>query len=393
MEVYGKSDHDHNSCTHESGFVQRIGTHFILEGKPYYFNGFNAYWLMMIASDPSTKNKVSTTFQEASKHGLSVARTWAFNDGLGYKALQISPGSYDEDVFKGLDFATSEAGKYGVKLILCFVNNWKDFGGKSQYVKWAQESGQLVNNDDDFYTHPVVKQYYKNHIKAVLTRINTISGLAYKDDPTIFAWELMNEPRTLNDYSGKSIQNWVSEMAAYVKSIDNNHLLEIGSEGFYGESTPEKKLLNPGYQVGTDFITNNQIPEIDFATINLYPDRWLVSSDEKTQIAFADKWVEAHIQDSNDVLNKPILINEFGLNSRTVVGYSLERRNDYFQKLYNLIYDSASNGGACAGGLFWQFMAQGLDGLHDGYEVVFEDTPSTAKVVDQQSKRMSSLNK
>jgi mannan endo-1,4-beta-mannosidase len=63
-------------------------------------------------------------------------------------------------------------------------------------------------------------------------------------------------------------------MAAYVKSIDNNHLLEIGSEGFYGESTPEKKLLNPGYQVGTDFITNNQVPEIDFATINLYPDRW-----------------------------------------------------------------------------------------------------------------------
>jgi mannan endo-1,4-beta-mannosidase len=100
MEVYGKNDHDHNSYTHESGFVQQIGTHFILRGKPYYFNGFNAYWLMMIASDPSTKNKVTTTLQEASQHGLSVARTWAFNDGPGYKALQISPGSYDEDVFK-----------------------------------------------------------------------------------------------------------------------------------------------------------------------------------------------------------------------------------------------------------------------------------------------------
>jgi mannan endo-1,4-beta-mannosidase len=46
-----------------------------------------------------------------------------------------------------------------------------------------------------------------------------------------------------------------------------------------------------------------------------------VGSDEKIQNAFADKWVQAHIQDSNDVLKKPILINEFGLNSRTVVGY------------------------------------------------------------------------
>jgi mannan endo-1,4-beta-mannosidase len=56
---------------------------------------------MNVASDPSTMSKVTTTFQEASKNGLNLARTWAFNDG-GYKALQISPGSYDEDVFKVL---------------------------------------------------------------------------------------------------------------------------------------------------------------------------------------------------------------------------------------------------------------------------------------------------
>lgn len=54
---------------------------------------------MNIASDPFTSSKVTTTFQEASQHGLNVARTWAFNDG-GYNALQISPGSYNENVFK-----------------------------------------------------------------------------------------------------------------------------------------------------------------------------------------------------------------------------------------------------------------------------------------------------
>lgn len=43
-------------------------------------------------------------------------------------------------------------------------------------------------------------------MQAVLTRKNTITQVAYKDDPTIFAWELMNEPRSQHDNSGKIIQ-------------------------------------------------------------------------------------------------------------------------------------------------------------------------------------------
>jgi len=63
-------------------------------------------------------------------------------------------------------------------------------------------------------------------------------------------------------------------MAAYVKSIDSKHLLEIGLEGFYGERTPQKKFNPNPFKVGTDFISNNQIPQIDFATIHVYPDEW-----------------------------------------------------------------------------------------------------------------------
>lgn len=81
------------------GFVKTRGVQLILNGSPYYANGFNAYWLMYIASDPSQRNKVSSAFQQASNHGLNIARTWAFSDG-GYKPLQYSPGSYDEQVFQ-----------------------------------------------------------------------------------------------------------------------------------------------------------------------------------------------------------------------------------------------------------------------------------------------------
>ncbi|MBA0741448.1 hypothetical protein Gogos_014601 [Gossypium gossypioides] len=375
-----------------TGFVQTTATKFVINGKPFYLNGFNAYWMMMFASDNSTRSKVTDAFREASKYGMNIARTWAFNDG-DYKPLQNSPGSYNEDVFKGLDFVVAEANKYGIHLILSLANNFKDFGGKDKYVQWAKQRGRNLSKEDDFFTDSVVKKYYKNHIKAVLTRINTITGVAYKDDPIIFAWELMNEPRCPSDPSGANLQNWVKEMAAHVKSIDNHHLLEIGLEGFYGESMPEKKQYNPNsYSIGTDFISNNQIPEVDFATIHIYPEQWLPStnSSEEAQLGFVDKWIEAHTMDCNSVLKKPLVIGEFG-KSFKLPGYSLEKRNEYFQRIYKAIYSSARNGGSCDGGLFWQLLSLGMDNMGDGYQVVLEQSPSTASVIAQQSRLLSSL--
>ena len=33
------------------------------------------------------------------------------------------------------------------------------------------------------------------HMDAMVNRRNSINGRMYRDDPTIFAWDLMNEPR------------------------------------------------------------------------------------------------------------------------------------------------------------------------------------------------------
>lgn len=72
-----------------------------------------------------------------------------------------------------------------------------------------------------------------------------------------------------------TLQGWVTEMAGYVKSLDPNHMVEIGLEGFYGESKPGRIQFNPGnYTVGTDFVSNNLVPAVDFATIHSYPDQW-----------------------------------------------------------------------------------------------------------------------
>ncbi|KAJ8762399.1 hypothetical protein K2173_007559 [Erythroxylum novogranatense] len=373
----------------DEGFITVKGVHLMLNGSPFYANGFNAYWLMYLATDHSQRNKVSSVLEEARAHGLTLSRTWAFNDGED-RALQSSPGSYNEQTFQGLDFVISEAKKYGIKLVLSLVNNYENYGGRRQYVNWARNQGQSVSSDDDFFTNSVVKGYYKNHIKTILTRRNSITGVAYKDDPTIMAWELMNEPRCTSDPSGRTIQAWIAEMASYLKSIDGNHLLEAGLEGFYGQSSSLNQQYNPNSQTGTDFIANNQIPGIDFATVHSYPDQWLTDSNEERLQSFLNNWVAIHIQDAQNILQKPVLFTEFGKSSRTG---SLNQRDQLFDTIYSAVYSSARGGGAAAGGIFWQLFTQGMDSFRDGYEVVFSENPSTANLITDQSQKLNRIRK
>ncbi|CAH1421964.1 unnamed protein product [Lactuca virosa] len=373
-----------------SGFVRTKGPNFVLNGSPFLFNGFNAYWMMNVATDPSERMKVTQVLQDAANAGLSVCRTWAFADG-GDKALQISPGAYDERVFQGLDFVVAEARKYGLRLILSFVNNYKDFGGRQQYVNWARSSGIQINSDDDFYTNPIVKGYYKNHVQRVITRVNTITRVAYRDDTTIMAWELINEPRCQADYSGRTVNVWVQEMASFVKSLDRHHLLEVGMEGFYGDTMPERKQINPGYQVGTDFISNNLVRGIDFATIHAYPDQWLSGQNEESQMAFMQRWMWSHYQDSKTILKKPLVIAEFGKSSKDPE-YNINKRDSYLNAVYRNIYMMARTGGTVGGGLVWQLMADGMGSYCDGYEITLSENPSTSNIISQQSQAMSTLS-
>ncbi|KAI4327635.1 hypothetical protein L6164_020072 [Bauhinia variegata] len=368
------------------GFVRTRGIHFLLNGNPFFANGFNAYWLMYVASDPSQRFKVSAAFREATSHGLTVARTWAFSDG-GYRPLQYSPGSYNEQMFKGLDYVVSEARRYGIKLILSLANNYDSFGGKKQYVNWARSNGQYLTSDDDFFRSPVVKGYYKNHVKTVLNRYNSFTGIHYKDDPTIMAWELMNEPRCTSDPSGRTIQGWITEMASFVKAIDGNHLLEAGLEGFYGQSTPQRKRFNPSINVGTDFIANNRIPGIDFATVHCYPDQWLSNSNDQYQLSFLNNWLSVHFLDAQYALRKPILVAEFGKSWKDP-GYSTYQRDRLFNTVYDKIYSSAKSGGAASGALFWQLLTEGMESFQDGYGIMLGQSSSTANVIAQQSRKI-----
>uniref|UniRef100_M8CDR8 mannan endo-1,4-beta-mannosidase n=1 Tax=Aegilops tauschii TaxID=37682 RepID=M8CDR8_AEGTA len=383
-------------------FVTASGARFMAGGRPFYADGFNAYWLMYMASNPADRSKVLDVLDQASRLGPTVVRTWAFSDGQGSdRPLQITPGVHNEQVFVGLDFVIAEAKKRGIYLILSLVNNMDSFGGKKQYVQWARDRGHYLGSDDDFFSDALTQQFYKNHIKdmhriyfvslcvyveqRMVTRVNTFTRVAYKDEPTIFAWELMNEPRVPSDLSGKTMERWVASMSAYVKSVDPKHMVEIGMEGFYGESTPERKRFNPGqgYTGGTDFISNNHIPTVDFATIHIYPDQWLPGSSSHAQVEFTKRWMASHIEDAGKALRKPLLVAELGWSARSG-GYTVAARDGYFRMVYDAIYASVKGGGPCAGGLFWHVMAPGMESWTDGYDVVFERSPTTAAVVSQE---------
>ena len=68
---------------------------------------------------------------------------------------------------------------------------------------------------------------------------------------------------------------WIHEAAAHVKSLDPNHPVTVGLEGFFGPSTPDlAAACNPYNQThGVDWVADNASPAVDFVSIHLYADQ------------------------------------------------------------------------------------------------------------------------
>ncbi|KAL3647099.1 Mannan endo-1,4-beta-mannosidase 2 [Castilleja foliolosa] len=372
-------------------FVERNGTQFIVDGKPFYFNGWNSYWMMDQAVDESRKHRIRAILQAGAKMGLTVCRTWAFNDG-DYNALQISPGRFNERVFRSLDYVIAEARRNGIRLMLCLVNNLQAYGGKTQYVKWAWDEGVgLSSSNDSFFYDPSTRRYFKNYVKTVLTRKNTITGVEYRDDPTIFAWELINEPRCITDKSGDTLQDWIEEMSAFVKSVDRNHLLTVGLEGFYGPKSPKRLTVNPEFwasDIGTDFIRNSKLSTIDFASVHIYPDHWTHNPDFEYKLKFVYKWMLSHIEDGDKELKKPIMFTEFGLSTENK-DFTPAQRDRFMKVILEIMYKSAIKNRSGGGSLVWQFLVEGMEEFNDDFGIVPWQRPSTYNLFTEQSCRLA----
>ena len=282
------------------GFIGVKGDHFVdPQGRPWRYVGTNCYYLHY--SDPAPAEYV---FSKAAAMGMKVVRIWAFGeapqraipDWEAKRYFTLSPGKYDEANLKNLDRVVATARKNGLRLILALANNWTDFGGAPQ---WAAYFGFKEKND--FFDKPEVQKAFRDYIAHLVNRVNTVTGLKYKDDPTIFAWDLMNEPRYERDPSGKFLSKWVDETAGYLKSLGIKQLVTTGSEG--------ARASGGTHYSGSDFVKVHQSPNIDFATMHLYP----YFSDNRWSLETTEALIQAYCKDANEALKKPVVMEEFGL--------------------------------------------------------------------------------
>jgi mannan endo-1,4-beta-mannosidase len=319
-----------------------------LKGSPFRFGGTNSYPLMY--SSQSTVDQILGTVANSN---LKVVRMWVFCDGvqcsgssffLQYFNTGTGAPAYNDDNNDGLanvDYAVTEAGTLGIKLIIALTNNWTDYGGMDTYVTWNK--GQY---HDQFYTDPTIRQWYKNWISHVLNHVNKTTGVAYKDDPAIMAWELSNEPEcggtgppkglpTSGACTNQTIINWITDAASYIKSIDSNHLVAVGDEGFFCGSASSAGSVScaPGGS-GVDSQGFSGVRQIDLVGFHLYPDTWGAS------IASSEDFIRQHLQEASTLV-KPVYMGEFGLES-----------NNVKEVIYNDWTNLILNGGG-SGAMFW----------------------------------------
>ncbi len=316
-------------------FVRVSGTRFVVGCPPteYKVVGWNTYTLVEQAArvpmgsfgaDFSRRGReqVLEMLDRAAASGFNTVRTWAYSVGER-QPMQTHPGVYHEPSFEGLDWVLYEAGKRGVRLVLVLTDYWEHHGGVSQYLDWAAArrrgagafSEAFEASKSAFFSDPDCGRMYKANAKALIERVNAFTGVSYRDDPTIFAWELINEPRCRG--CGARLQAWIEEMAKYVKRLDPNHMLSTGEEGFYAGDARGSARVNPevwASTTGQDFIANHAVPEIDFAVAHLWPDNWGVFTlGGSLGAAFTEEWIRAHTRDATRVLGKPFVLEEFGV--------------------------------------------------------------------------------
>jgi hypothetical protein len=152
--------------------------------------------------------------------GGQVVRTYTLSvkkadDPADLPRYILGPGQFNEEAFKTLDQVIAAAHRHRIRLMVPFVDQWSWWGGVAELAAFRGKKPEEV------WTDPQVIEDFKNIITFVVNRVNTITGVRYRDDKAILAWETGNELH--------SPPAWTKQIAAHIKSLDSQHMVLDGT--------------------------------------------------------------------------------------------------------------------------------------------------------------------
>jgi len=330
------------------GFVQANGARFMIDGRPFRFAGANV--AVMYRDDD--RRMMGETLRQAAQAGIKVVRLWAsgeggpddvkpiadYHDWPRTHSFRNQPDQWNEDEFAFLDLVLEQAARNGLRVQLCLGNWWRDTGGVTQYLRWAGINGA----DDDkspfginsekamqFYTNETARRLYRAHVQKIATRRNSVTGVMYRDDPTIFGYELMNEAQCLTGRWSER-RAWLAEMSAYLKSLDPDHLIAPGDWGY--RSAAERR----------EWLADHALPQIDYCDVHNYPRDDLDSFVDSPQAL--GEFVENRAAAAFSI-HKPLVFGEFGMAPDGYKGFSQAA-------WFHSYFEGAARAGA-GGAIFW----------------------------------------
>ncbi|HET7543909.1 MAG TPA: beta-mannosidase [Polyangiaceae bacterium] len=351
-------------------FVRRTGMRLMLDGKPYRFAGANIWYGAYLGADAAYGNRarLGRELDRLQALGIDNLRILAGAEE-GPLRNSIKPGfrskdQWNEGLLLGLDHCLAELAKRGMKAVLYLSNFWEWSGGFGTYLWYA--TGQYMDMADSahpwpefpdhnagFYGSRAAVAMFQAHVQRLVGRSNGVTGVAYKDDPTIMAWQLCNEPRpgvseeviaaTLPAYL-----EWIRTSAALIRSLDPNHLVSLGHEGTIAMAGSEARVAEAHEHV-------------DYVTAHVWPLNWgwVDGKDLPGTWAAGAAKVADYLSASERIasaLNKPLVIEEFGFprdGERYEPSASTGFREQYYAMIYGAVEASVSRGGPICGSNFW----------------------------------------
>ncbi|MEO3863266.1 hypothetical protein [Acrocarpospora sp. B8E8] len=124
----------------------------------------------------------------------------------------VNPAAFNEEGFRILDRILATANEAGVRVVIPITNQFPWHGG---YTDLAALRGV---DPSQYWTNQTTRADFKAILTYTLNRVNTITGVAYKDDKAVLAWAYGNELNSATD-------TWITEMGSHLRSIDHNHLI------------------------------------------------------------------------------------------------------------------------------------------------------------------------